>query len=187
MKHFFDCITDFIFIEDAPAKADIILIPGGSKAQLAEKAAELFKQGLAPLILFSGGYNEKIPDWKSEWEYLRNIAVAKGVPESAFLKEDQAKNTFDNARLSWETIQRNNLNIKKVIFVCKSYHARRALLTYQTVFPSNVEFIVCPIVDDLDIKKDNWFLDDKKISRVMEEVEKIGKYFAEHIARLAKK
>jgi hypothetical protein len=45
-------ITDFIFVEDTITPCDVILVPGGSHPQLAEKAAELFKQDMAPYILF---------------------------------------------------------------------------------------------------------------------------------------
>ncbi len=182
----FDCITNFIFVEHEPAPADIILIPGGSRPQLIEKAVELYQQGLAPYILPSGGTNKKLPDWESEWKYLQNIALAKGVTEKAVLKEDQAKHTFDNAVLSWQVIQENDLKVKKAIFVCKAHHARRALLTYQTTFPSDVEFIICPIIDDRNVRKDNWFLDEAKIEIVMNEVKKIRQYFAKHIPNWVK-
>jgi len=33
-------ITNYIFIEDAPEKADIIFIPSGSNPETAERAAE---------------------------------------------------------------------------------------------------------------------------------------------------
>lgn len=31
------------------------------------------------------------------------------------------------------------------------------------------------------INKDNWFLDEKKITSVMKELTKVGQYFAHHI------
>ncbi len=181
MKYPFDCITDFIFIENPPIAADIIMIPGGSRPQLMEKVCELYKKGLAPYILPSGGQNKKIPEWKSEWEFLRNIALSSGVPEKAILKEDKALNTFDNAIFSRQVVEAEQISISKVLFVCKAHHARRALMTYQTVFSNNIQFIVVPIVDERDIRKDNWCLDNAKIKIVMSEVEKIGHYFPKYI------
>ncbi|MFA6161205.1 MAG: YdcF family protein [Patescibacteria group bacterium] len=194
MNRPFDCITDFIFIENQPAKADIILVPGGLRPQLMDKAVELYNQGLAPYILPSGGIGPKlakeieagVSNWKSEWEFLQNIALAHGVPEKAILKEDKALHTFDNASLSWQVVQENNIVVKKAILICKAHHARRALLTYQTAFSSEVEYIVCPIIDDRDVRKDNWFLDDAKIEMVMSEVVKVGQYFAKHFSNLNK-
>lgn len=54
-----DDITNFIFLEDQPEKADIIFIPGGSYAEIAEKAAMLWKENYAPIILPSGKYSVK--------------------------------------------------------------------------------------------------------------------------------
>lgn len=179
-------LQTLFFLEDTPEKADIILIPGGNRLSLMEKAADLYLQGLAPYILPSGGYNKKIPDWESEWEFLKDIAIKKGVPEEAILKENKALNTFDNAILSWEVIKDKGLDVKKALFVCKAYHARRATMTYWTAFPKEVKFIICPVIDDREIRKNDWFLDKKKTEVVMSEVEKIGKYFGKHIPNWVK-
>lgn len=71
--------------------------------------------------------------------------------------------------------------IKNVILVCKTYHARRALLTYKSVFPSSVNFYISPIIDKRGISKDNWFLNEDSIRIVMNEEMKIGSYFEDKI------
>lgn len=181
MSYPFDCISDLVFVETEIKNADIILVPGGSYPQQMEKAVELFKQGLAPYILPSGHFNPKIPEYSSEWEFLKSIGVKLGVPEEKILKEDKAKHTFENAELSWKVIEESKLPVKRAILVCKTYHSRRALLTYQAMFPKNIEFYVAPIPDKREIRRDNWFIDDEKIKLVMGEVVKIGKYFEAYI------
>lgn len=52
-------ITNFIFVEDEPKKADAIFLPGGSHPEQPEYAAELYKQGFAPIIVTSGGVSVK--------------------------------------------------------------------------------------------------------------------------------
>lgn len=52
-------ISKFVFVEDILEKADVIMIPGGSYPELAEKAADLWKNGYAPLIVPSGGVSIK--------------------------------------------------------------------------------------------------------------------------------
>ena len=47
-EEFLKQIEDFIFVEDLPEKADIIFVPGNGYPQMAEKAAELYRKGLAP-------------------------------------------------------------------------------------------------------------------------------------------
>jgi uncharacterized SAM-binding protein YcdF (DUF218 family) len=183
MSYPFDCISELVFVETETQVADIILVPGGSHPQLMEKAAELYKQGLAPYILPSGSVNPKIPEYSSEWEFLKSIGIKLGVPEEKILKEDQARHTFENAEFSWRVIKENELPVKKAILVCKAYHSRRALLTYQSVFPKDVEFFVAYVPDKREIRKDNWFLDEEKIKIVMGEVVKIGKYFGPYIEK----
>ncbi len=117
MNYPFDCITDLVFVKTEIKAADIILVPGGSHPQLMEKAAELYNQGLAPYILPSGHYNPKIPDYNSEWEFLKSIGVKLGVPEQLILKEDQAAHTFENAEFSWKVIKETNIPVKKAILV----------------------------------------------------------------------
>lgn len=186
MKYPFECITDLVFVnKDQLESSDIIVVPGGSHPQLIERAAELFHSGLAPYILPSGGYNSKIN--QTEWDYLSEIAINMGVPQESILKEDQAKSTFDNARNSWEIIKERNIEVRKVIMICKAQHSRRALMTYQTIFPLDIRFLIDPIIDKNNITRENWYLDEIKIRAVMGEMEKISKYFAHHIPNWIRK
>ena len=179
----FDCISELVFVNEEIQSSDIILIPGGSHPQLMEKAAELYQQGLAPFILPSGQFNPKIPGYSSEWEFLKSLGVKLGIPEEKILREDQARNTFENAEFSWRIIEQNKLSVKKAILVCKAYHSRRALLTYQSLFSKDIDFFVASVPDKRDITKDNWYLDEEKIKIVMGEVVKIGKYFEPYIKK----
>ena len=187
MSYPFDCISDLVFVKTEIQNSDIILVPGGSEPQLMEMAAELYKQGLAPFILPSGSFNPKIPEYSSEWEFLKSVGVKLGVPEDKILKEYQARNTFENAEFSWGVIKENKLPVKKAILVCKAYHSRRALLTYQSIFPKGVEFFVVSIPGKIELSKNNWFMDEDKIKIVMGEVVKIGNYFKHLIKKLQEK
>ncbi|MCX7708855.1 MAG: YdcF family protein [Clostridia bacterium] len=187
MKFAFDSITDFIFVKSEIQPADIILVPGGSSPQPMEAAAKLYQDGLAPYILPSGRYNTDLSSFPSEWEFLRQIALAQGVPDIAILKEDQAANTFENAKFSLKRIYEKELKVQKAILVCKAFHSRRALLTYQTIFPGNIEFFVHPVTDNSGITRDNWHLNQQMVQTVLGEVEKIGKYFVTEIDKLVEK
>lgn len=183
MNRPFDAITDFIFVETEAEPADVILVPGGSHRQLMENAAALYHRGLAPFILPSGGDNARLG--MTEWAYLRQAGLELGVPDEAILREDQARHTFDNARLSLAALHAAGIPARRVILACKAGHARRALLTYQTAFPSDTVFFVAPVVDGTGISRDNWFRSEEGIRRIMLEVEKIGRYFGGHIPRWA--
>lgn len=187
MEYPFDCISNFIFVESALKKAQIILIPGSSQPFLMEKAAQLYHEGLAPYVLPSGGYNPRLPQYPSEWAFLAEIGERKGIPREAILKEDQARHTFDNAILSYEVITKAGLRVDRAILVCKGFHSRRALLTYQTCFPEEVSFYVSTVPDGDGCTRENWYRNEACIGRVMGEVAKIGTYFEKEIRELYKK
>ncbi|HWZ69187.1 MAG TPA: YdcF family protein, partial [Stellaceae bacterium] len=54
----------------------------------------LFRAGVAPLLLLSGGGSGPVP----EAEIMRRIAIARGVPEAALLVEPGSRDTVENAR-----------------------------------------------------------------------------------------
>jgi uncharacterized SAM-binding protein YcdF (DUF218 family) len=184
MDNLMDCISDFIFVDDFIDSSDVILIPGGSHPQLAEKAAKLYKQGMAPYILASGHANPNIPNYSSEAEYLKSIAIDLGVPPEKFLCENKASHTFENAEFSFQMLKNMNIKADKIILVCKAYHSRRTLFTYSYNFPVSTEFLVASVVDKYGLCRNNWYTKPDYISKVMSEVEKIGKYFKDKTPKL---
>lgn len=93
---------------------------------------------------------------------------------------------MENARFSLAVLEKAGIHPNKVIIVCKAGHSRRALLCYQSEFPRETEFLVSPVIDRYGITKENWFLSEVGISRIMTEVEKIGKYFGDIIPNWVK-
>ena len=53
-EKFLEEVEEFIFMGNQPEQADIIFVPGNSYPYMAEKAAELYMAGMAPVILPSG-------------------------------------------------------------------------------------------------------------------------------------
>ena len=76
---------------------------------------------------------------------------------------------FINSRCVTE---KNNLDIKKAIICCKSFHAKRCLMFYSFAYPKT-KFIVCP-ADIEGIAKDNWFTTELGIDTVMGELSRVG-------------
>ena len=185
MERFFDCITDFIFLENEPRRADVIFVPGGDYPESARKAAALFAQGYAPYVLPSGRFSKlrgffPDPEGKgrvTEWEYLRDILMEEGVPERAILKEDQATFTWENAICSRRVLEELHIEVKRAILVCQAFHARRCRMYYQEQFPET-RLMICP-VETRGITRENWFLDAEKIDVVLGELERCGTQFHE--------
>lgn len=190
MKYIED-ITKFIFLNDTPQKADIIFIPGGSYAEIAERASELWNEGYSKLIVPSGKYNPKrgffsgplskadiyTKEYSTEWEFLKDVLMQNGVHEDNILREDEATNTYENAVYSKKATDSDNLTIEKAIICCKAFHARRCLMYYQTLYPST-HFTICAS-DTQGISKDNWYKTDAGIDKVMGELLRCGQQFIE--------
>lgn len=188
---FINQITEFIFVENKLDKSDIIFIPGSGFPQLAEEAAKLYHQGMAPYVLPSGKYSilkgefsgvqqkQKLYDGKyaTEWEFLKEVLKKNQVPEERILREDQATYTYENAIYSRKVTDYLNMDIEKAIICCKPYHARRSLLYYQLLYPKTV-FYMYPIQDS-DVKRENWYFTEKGIGLVFGEIQKIGEQFVD--------
>lgn len=189
MKKYYDYLTDFIFVEDAPQEADIIFIPGSGYGELALRAAELYHQKLAGQIVASGKYSilgdsfagplspqEYVgKSYETESDFLTAVLVERGVPRSAVLQEKQATYTYENAIYTAKLLE--GRTIRRALLVCQAFHARRSLLYYKILFPET-EILVCP-VQTRGITKDNWYLDADRIDIVLGEVERCGGQFHE--------
>ncbi len=184
-------ITDFIFVEDVPQKSDIVLIPGGSDPRLGEKAAELWHDGLAPLVFVSGGVSVKtgkFPGPKSktdiysgvystDCEFLTDVLIKNGVVPSAILGEDKSGYTKQNALYTRAALNELQIYPKTAIVVCKAFHARRCQMCYQLAFPDARLYIVT--FAGFEIAHDNWFKSEYGITRVMGELSRCGQQFTQ--------
>ena len=186
MTKFLQDITDFIFLEDEPERADVIFLPGSEEGVLAKTAAELYCRGYAPLIVPSGKYakwtgKSIVEEFETESDYFAKILMEEGVPESAILKERAATYTYQNAINTRKLLDERGIEVKTALLCCQAFHARRSKLYYQILFP-DTRILVCPTVTK-EISKDNWFKSKEKSNRVLGEVERCGSQFHEIVAQ----
>lgn len=189
MNHIIQDISDFIFVSDSPEPADIIMVAGGSYPEPAETAAQLYHQDYAPLILISGGVSiktGKFPgpktkakiyngDYQTEHDFFLDVLLKNDVPEEAIIGEDQSSFTRENAIFARQLVDEKQISVRKALLVCKAFHARRCLMSYQAAFPT-VDFSVIPVTG-YDITKENWYQSEAAINRVLGELRRIGDQF----------
>ena len=182
-------IGDFVFVQDAPQRADAIMVVGGSYPEAAEIAAGLWKQGYAPYVFIGGGVSVKTgkfpgprskreiycKDYRTEFDFYQDVLRINGVPDSAILGENRSGFTRENAQFARQVAQARGMSLKTVLLVCKAFHARRCLMFYQTEFPE-VEFRMIPF-DGFDISKENWYRSEYGIKRVLGELKRCGEQF----------
>jgi uncharacterized SAM-binding protein YcdF (DUF218 family) len=106
------------------------VLPSGHAAPAlqyrAQRAAELYLAGRAPLVIFSGGSARGLP---SEGRIARDLALAAGVPESGCLVEDQSHSTYQNAVLTLPLLKARGID--EVLLVSDGYHLLRARAQFE--------------------------------------------------------
>src|SRR4051812_11328624 len=73
-----------------------------------EHAAELYRQGSAPVIIFAGG---KVPgDYAVEATVMKNIGLGEHLPEKSMLLEGQSHTTYEDLLYTKSILTKNNLH-----------------------------------------------------------------------------
>ena len=112
-------------------EADMIWVLGSHDLRVADRAAELWHGGLAPLVVMSGGFGnftEGVFE-KSEAELLAERAMELGVPEEAILIEGKSTNTGENVSFTRALLEKHGKKLTSAIAVQKPYMERRAYAT----------------------------------------------------------
>lgn len=110
---------------------------GSHDLGVAVRAAELFRAGLFPMIVFTGATSPttrgRFP--RGEAQHYREHAVELGVPAEAILVEPQATNTGANIALSRDVLAAAGLYPTSAVLICKPYSQRRTFATARKVWP----------------------------------------------------
>lgn len=127
--------------ETRPADAAIGL--GSHDLGVAAFSAELYRAGLFPHLVFTGGNSPTTAKVfpRGEAVHFSEHAIELGVPASAILLEPNAGNTGQNIALSRAVLATAGITPKTVLLVSKPYMERRSFATARKLWPE-VE-IVC--------------------------------------------
>ena len=128
------------------AKSDCILALGSHDLRVAERVAELYHQGLAPLVIMSGGLGNFTQEiWtESEADKFAKIAIEKGVPQEAILIENKSTNTGENILFTQKLLSEKDLNPQSFIVVQKPYMERRSYATFKKHWPDKNLSVTSP-------------------------------------------
>lgn len=122
----------------APSDALIVLGDDNYAADRAFHAAELYREGVAPVVVASGRMlrqNVSIAD------VMAHDLESFGVPAASIVKlAHRGENTRDEAFEAAQLIKTRGW--KRVLVVTSNYHARRARFIYGRILPPSVSFRV---------------------------------------------
>ena len=117
--------------------ADVAIVLGSCDPGVAPFAAELYHQGLFPLLVFSGATSGSTIDVFPQGEAVayRAMAAAAGVPGEAMLIEPKATNTGANIQLSRQVLANSGITPSTVMLISKPYMERRGYVTCRRQWP----------------------------------------------------
>jgi uncharacterized SAM-binding protein YcdF (DUF218 family) len=127
-------------------KSDVILVLCSHDTVVAERGAQLFLEGWAPLLVFSGGLGSITGRvWtEPEADRFANLAMALGVPREDILIENKSTNTGENVRFTRQLLADRQLDPGKFIVVQKPYMERRSYATFKKVWPEKDLIVTSP-------------------------------------------
>jgi uncharacterized SAM-binding protein YcdF (DUF218 family) len=142
-------VWDYHHVGHTVCPADVILVLGSHDTRVAERGAELFLAGWAPLIVFSGHLGSLTAErWtRSEAEIFADVAAARGVPRERMLLEARSTNTGENVSFCRELLAERGVPVRKAIAVQKPYMERRTLATFRQRWPELELVVTSPQMD----------------------------------------
>lgn len=143
---FAETLWDYHHVNHTLKKSDCILVLGSHDTRVANRGAELYLQGYAPLLIFSGGLgNLTLGIWEeAEAEKFAKIAESKGVPRKDILIENKSTNTGENILFTQQLLKENGLDPESFILVQKPYMERRSFATFKKHWSNKSLLVTSP-------------------------------------------
>ena len=128
--------------------ADAILVLCSHDTAVATRGAQLFLDGWAPFLIFSGGLGTITRQlWhEPEADQFAAIAIGMGVPREHILIENRSTNTGENVQFTKQLLAEKQLSPGRFILVQKPYMERRSYATFKRHWPEKDVVVTSPQV-----------------------------------------
>jgi uncharacterized SAM-binding protein YcdF (DUF218 family) len=126
--------------------ADVILVLCSHDTAVAARGAQIWLDGWAPHLIFSGGLGGITKRlWREpEADQFARIAIAMGVPADRILIENRSTNTGENVHFTRAILEAKGIDPACVILVQKPYMERRSYATFHKVWPGKQVVVTSP-------------------------------------------
>jgi uncharacterized SAM-binding protein YcdF (DUF218 family) len=174
-KQINSALGKFLIVQDNLYPADVIHVIAGDDYRT-EYAIQLYKQGFAKTIFFTGGWCTQHGYYHGE--HGMQLAVSEGVPlEDIAYDDSPVLSTYDETLLLKKYLDNNMPSVKSFIVVSDPFHMRRTRWTNQMVFGKGMNIIMAPVPFDQTPFKQQWWTDDSSRAYVRDEYKKMIYYF----------
>jgi uncharacterized SAM-binding protein YcdF (DUF218 family) len=158
-------------VDEPAAHADAIVVLGDDNfyADRATHGAELWRQGVAPIIVASG--RRLRPDAGIS-ELMEHDLMERGVPKDKIVRLTQdADSTSEEARAVGKLAQERHW--KSLVIVTSNYHTRRTRYIYGKLMPTGITVTVASAHDG-DFDPERWWEKRKSIKLFTREIAGMG-------------
>lgn len=170
-------IWDYSLMHQQLKKADAIIVFGSYNPIVGKRAAELFQQGFAPIVVFSGNRSDSTTSWnKTEAETLADEAIRRGLLKDKILLETKAKNSGENALFTKKLLEKHGIDAKSIIAIQKPYAERRTYATIKKQWPEVEVIVTSPQISYEEYMKSSPVGKSRSISVMVGDLQRIKIY-----------
>ncbi len=139
-------LWDYHRMHHTLSKADAILVLCSHDTAVAERGAQLWLEGWAPLLIYSGGLGSITKQlWtEAEADRFAAVAVGLGVPSDRIIIENRSTNTGENITFTRQLLADRGLDPQSFIVVQKPYMERRSYATFKSRWPEKDLIVTSP-------------------------------------------
>ena len=164
-----------------PRQADCIVGFGNFNTNIARRSAQLYHQGLAPKILFTGGLGRNTTRLFTEPEAVRfaRVAMECGVPEGDIILEDKSTNTKENIDFMREIFETQGIPHDHVLGVHQPFMERRICAALGVYWPQLNFTVTSPqvtIPEYLESAKRQGMTEESSISVIVGDFQRMDLY-----------
>jgi len=169
-------ITSFLDIETVPPDhADLAFVFGTRHPTPAHIAADLYRRGVTPYIVLTGGPNRDtgVIEAATHLEVLLHGSILR----EHVIVEDESTTTLENVLFALPRIKArlDVRSVRAIVAVAKWYHCRRALMTLKRHFPQGIRYFACTY-EPSDTTRAGWHLSPASRKRILKEWQCIPQY-----------
>ncbi|GAA4235319.1 uncharacterized SAM-binding protein YcdF (DUF218 family) [Streptosporangium album] len=172
-----ETLWDYHDMHHAVQSADVGIGLGSHDLGVATCAADLYHQGVFPLIAFTGANApttvSRFP--RGEAVHYREHAIERGVPAEAILIETKATNTGQNIEHTRELLAERGIKVRSAVLMSRPYQQRRAYATCKKLWPE-IEVICASLPMALDDYVKSIGDPDRVINMLVGDTQRITEY-----------
>ena len=141
-------IWDYLCLNEPLEKAECIVGFGNFNTDIARRAAELYHEGFAPKVLFTGGLGRNTEGLLPEPEAVRfaKVAMECGVPQEDIILEPDSTNTKENILFTRNRLETLDLPHGRILGVHQPFMERRIKAAMGVYWPENDFRVTSPQV-----------------------------------------